>query len=102
MNNSGNSTRSATSAIARARAERALAALPSMSPMTGLSWASVTANALRRSVMAFRSPSWRIPRLEEPQPLDNGDDPERAGHQQRHADRRRAHVLDPPDLLVVI
>src|SRR6266568_4588838 len=55
MNNSGNSTRSAPSADACARAARTLAALPSISPMVGLSWASVTANSLRRSVMAALS-----------------------------------------------
>ena len=39
MNSSGNIIRSAPSAAARARAARALAALPSTSPMIGLSWA---------------------------------------------------------------
>ena len=40
---------------ARARAARTFAALPSISPTVGLSWASVTAKALRRSVMAASS-----------------------------------------------
>src|SRR5690242_10998606 len=96
MNNSGNSTRSAPSAMARERATRAFAALPSISPMVGLSWASVTANASKRSVMAA------VLALEESQSLDDGDDPECAGHQQRDAHCGRAHVLDPADLLVVI
>src|SRR5258708_38832874 len=96
MNNSGNSTRSARSTAACARAARAFAALPSMSPMVGLSWASVTANASRRSVMAATL------RLEEPQPLDDGEDPECPGHQHRDADDGRAQLLDPSDLPLVI
>ena len=44
MNNSGNTTRSAPSALACARAARALAALPATSPTVGFNWASVIVN----------------------------------------------------------
>src|SRR6185503_13693713 len=39
--------------------------------------------------------------LERAYAFGDGKQPERPGHQQRHADRRRPHVLDPPDLRVV-
>src|SRR5690349_2821665 len=40
--------------------------------------------------------------LERAYAFGDGEQPERPGHQQRDADRCRAHVLDPPDLRVVV
>ena len=60
MNSSGNTTRSAPSSRAWARAARALSALPAMSPTVGLSCASVTMKGAG-SVMQRRSS--RVPAL---------------------------------------
>src|SRR3954463_5738902 len=40
--------------------------------------------------------------LERAYAFGDGKQPERACHQQRDADRRRTHVLDPPDLRIVV
>src|SRR3954451_7320090 len=40
--------------------------------------------------------------LERAYAFGDGKQPEGASHQQRDADRRRAHVLDPPDLRIVV
>src|SRR6516225_8625047 len=105
MKSSEKTTRSAPSAAARARAARALAALPSTSPTVGLSWASVMMNWSVRSVMAIRCTSVApsaIARSEHSHALGDGEQPEDAGHDQGDTDRRRAHVLDMLDLGIVI
>src|SRR6266566_7416872 len=104
MNNSGNSIRSAPSALAWARAARALAALPATSPTVGFSWASVIKNwepgsVMRRWCTALVQTA--IACLERAYAFGDGKQPEQAGHDQRHADRGRAHVLDPPDLRIM-
>src|SRR4051812_1678773 len=40
--------------------------------------------------------------LERAYAFGDGKQPERPAHQQRDADRRRPHVLDPPDLRIVV
>src|ERR1700729_1525138 len=111
MNNSDSITRSAPSARARSRAARTFAALPLTSPMVGLSWAKVIENWSARSVMngsCLACAQTAIVRSDDTHASDNahalGDrkQPEQPGGNQRHADRGRPHVLDPPDLQIVL
>src|SRR6516225_1251948 len=105
MNSSGSTTRSAPSAAARARAVRALAALPSTSPTVGLSWASVMTNSWTASVMGGWCTATRPTAtlaLDHAHAFGDGEEPEQAGHDQGQADRGRSHVLDVLDLLVAI
>src|SRR5581483_1231963 len=112
MNNSGNTTRSAPSVAARARAARALAALPSTSPTVGLSWASVIFNSAVRSFITYAHIGYndngplrefgQSPASDRSHAFGDGKQPEQRGHQQHDADRGRAHVLDPADLRIVI
>src|SRR6201995_528629 len=112
MNNSGSTTRSAPSAAARARAARALAALPSTSPTVGLSWASVILNSAVRSYITYAHIGYNdngpqragLQSLasDRSHALSDGKQPEQRRHQQHDADRGRAHVLDPADLRIVV
>src|ERR1700756_531096 len=112
MKSSGSTTSSAPSLAARARAARALTALPSTSPTVGLSWASVILNSAVRSLITYAHIGYnnnvpsraglQSPALDRSYALGDGKQPEDASHQQSDADRRRSHVLDPPDLRVVI
>src|SRR5215831_7876335 len=112
MKSSENTIKSAPSAAALTRAARTLAALPSMSPTVGLSWASVILNSALRSLITYahigynKCAPWRAelqsPALERSYALGDGKQPKKAGHQKRHADRCRAHVLDPPDLQIMV
>src|ERR1700757_4788662 len=112
MKSSGNTTRSAPSLAARARAARALAALLSTSPTVGFSWGSVILNSAVRSLIRYAHIGYnnnvpsraglQSPALDRSYALGDGKQPKGTGHQQCDADRRRSHVLDPPDLWVVI
>src|SRR6202012_232480 len=98
MNNSESTIRSAPSALARARAARALAALPATSPIVGFNWASVMENWSARSVMSgscLGCAKSAIASSDNAHALGEREQPENAGGEQRHADRRRTHVLDP-------
>src|SRR5215831_697403 len=98
MKSSENTIRSAPSAAALARAVRTLAALPSISPTAGLSWASVILNSALRSLITYahigynKYAPWRAglqsTALDRSYALGDGKQPEQAGHQQRNADRR--------------
>src|ERR1700678_382081 len=105
MTNSGNTTRSAPAARACARAARALAALPATSPTAGFNWASVTVKWVAGSVME----RWCLARgqtaiawSDRAYALGDGEQPEQARHDQRDAHRRRAHILDPADLRIML
>src|ERR1700758_2300645 len=111
MNSSGNTTRSAPWAAARARAVRALAALPSTSPTVGLSWASVILNSAARSFMTYAhfihnygTPNgWlQLPSLDRAYAFGDGEQPKQGADDQRDAHRGRAQILHPPDLRIVI
>src|ERR1700761_9193069 len=62
MNSSDSTTRSAPSALSRARALRAFTALPSMSPTVGLSWASVILNSVMGTMVpcAGKKGNWLL------------------------------------------
>src|ERR1700739_735674 len=102
MKSSGSTTSSAPSLAARARAARALTALPSTSPTVGLSWASVILNSAVRSLITYAHVGYNDngPRRAAPQSpasdrshaLSDGKQPEQRRHQQHDADRGRTHV----------
>src|SRR6218665_522956 len=103
MNNSGNTISVAPSALACARAARALAALPAISPTMGLSWASVTVKRVN-SVMESSKPTgppFAIAGLEDAYAFTERIQPGHTGDHQRDADGRRAHILHTPDLRIV-
>src|SRR5579872_919903 len=110
MNNSGSRSRSASSACAFARAARALAALPAISPTVGFNWASVIENRSARSVMggsclvaAQTAIAWLDrAHLDRAHAFGDRKQPKQARGDERHADRGRTHVLDPPDLRIVV
>src|SRR5271167_4101666 len=102
MNNSDITTRSAPSACARARAARTFAALPVTSPTVGFNCASVIAklSVIERWCSAHGQTA--IACLDKTYALGEREQPEQARGNQRHADRGRTHVLDPPDLRIVL
>src|SRR5580704_1312895 len=112
MNSSGSTRRSEPSAAAWARAARALAALPSISPTVGFSWASVILNSAVRSLITYAHIGYnndglchgelQSPALDRSYALGEGKQPEQAGHYQRDADRGRSQILDSADLRIVI
>src|SRR5271155_628329 len=105
MNNSDTITRSAPSALARARAARTFAALPATSPTVGFNWAKVIENWSARSVIGGSCLAYgqtTIACSDNAYALGDREQPEQPRGDQRHADRGRTHVLDPPDLQVVV
>src|SRR5271154_2074771 len=105
MNNSDRTTTSAPSAFALARATRALAALPSTSPTVGFIWASVIAKFFGRSVICGWCLAYgqtTIACSDNAYALGDREQPEQPRGDQRHTDRGRTHILDPPDLQVVL
>src|ERR1700736_5452424 len=95
MNISGSTIRSAPSACARARAARALAALPVTSPTVGFNWASVILNWAAGSVMG----QWCLARGQtaiacfRPRLCVRRWRAARTGPPSPHADRRRTQLL---------
>src|SRR5438128_1671324 len=107
MNISGNATRSAPCAAAAARARRTLSALPPTSPTVGLSCASaIFRRSAGRACMASMSraaaASGNRAHSDDAQPFRQRNEPDEAGDHDRDADGGRAHVLDPPDLGILL
>src|ERR1700749_2044511 len=109
MKSSGNTIRSAPSAVARSRAARTLAALPSTSPTVGFSWARVILNSAVRSLMTYAHfvykydaphPLRQSPSSDRAYALSDGKHPEQRADNQRNPHRRRAQILDPADLRI--
>src|SRR6476661_681160 len=65
---------------------------------TGSHEENASKQKLRYAVLILISTAY----LERAYAFGDGKEPEGASHQQRDADRRRPHVLDPPDLRIVV
>src|SRR3954468_12751533 len=109
MNSSGSTTTSAPLLAACARAMRTLSALTAMSPMVGLSCASVIVKRAGSVIGRYQAPgcSWThnccalasaaTHPSNHAHALAEREQPDHAGDQQGHADGGRAEILDAAD-----